>query len=295
MPNINFLSSKHYTNAATTNYGDCVLIDINGKLVIYDCGSIEHANEVIKYMKTNNYEKAILILSHQDADHFIGVPHLIKNNKISHLYTLLLLKHKDKLLELIGDNRKTRESVTKNITEIYNNIYSLSNNKNVILCDTLTSINTLITPHVKILGPDINYTLEAVAKALDSREGDTINNETIINAVSTQVSVTFNNTKVLLCGDSCFDAIEEVIKDHNHIQLPHHGKEQQALKIWATNYGKNDIIYYVSDNTGSTVGGSDKIYKKPGYKMKNTRDGQILCSLLLSSSASIAGNLGGDE
>lgn len=295
MPNIKFLSSKNYTNSTIKNYGDCILIDINGHLVIYDCGSIEHAEEVIKYMESNNYNKAMLILSHQDADHFAGVPHLIENDKISSLYTLLLLKHKDKLLELIGDNRKTRESVTKNITETYDKIYSLSNNKNVTLCDILDNIDTKITPYVKILGPDVDYTLEAVAKALDSREGDMINNETIVNAVSTQVSVTINNTKFLLCGDSCFDAIENSVKNHNHIQLPHHGKEEQALKIWDINFGKNDKTYYVSDNTGNTNGGSDKIYKKPGYKMKNTRDGQILCSLLLASSTAIAGNLGGDE
>ena len=84
------LSAKHYENAETTNYGDCILINTGTELYIYDCGSSKHAEEVIQYMDKNGYEKATLILSHNDSDHFDGIPTLIANDRISSIRTTLL-------------------------------------------------------------------------------------------------------------------------------------------------------------------------------------------------------------
>ena len=44
------LSAKHYENAETTNYGDCILINTGTELYIYDCGSSKHAEEVIQLL-----------------------------------------------------------------------------------------------------------------------------------------------------------------------------------------------------------------------------------------------------
>ena len=109
------LSAKHYENAETTNYGDCILINTGTELYIYDCGSSKHAEEVIQYMDKNGYEKATLILSHNDSDHFDGIPTLIANDRISSIRTTLLLKYVDEILERIDDKRRNRDTVKQEI------------------------------------------------------------------------------------------------------------------------------------------------------------------------------------
>ena len=59
--------------------------------MIFDCGCEEHAMCVVEYMEANSYEKAKLVLSHNDADHFDGIPYLIEQGVLSEVYTLLLL------------------------------------------------------------------------------------------------------------------------------------------------------------------------------------------------------------
>ena len=120
--------------------------------------------------------------------------------------------------------------------------------------------------------------MEAVAKRIDSRESDDIDKETIVNAVSTQLSVNFGDTKkLLLTGDSSFEALKDNLKDHSAIQLPHHGKLVQAEEIFDVN--DNYTVYFVSDNTGDTNGGSDKLVEKykRGHVIYNTRNGDQIC------------------
>lgn len=264
-----FLSAKDYKDPKKNN-GDCILVDTGSELVIYDCGCEEHAQRVIEYMAENGYTKAKLVLSHNDADHFNGIPYLIENKALSEVYTLLLLKYKDELLDRIHDKRRTRESITQSITEIYDNIYSLSGK--VVLKDIFT--DTWVTDGVSIVGPDKDYALDAVAKRIDSRESDAIDKETIVNAVSTQLSVKFGNgEKLLLTGDSSFAAIKDSLQGHSAVQLPHHGKLEQAEQIFEEM--DNSTSYYVSDNTGDTNGGSEKLRAKHprGHVIYYTIDG----------------------
>ena len=191
------------------------------------------------------------------------------------MYTLLLLKYKDELLDLVNDKRRTRESIGKSIEEIYNNIYSLSGK--VVLRDIFT--DTCVAADVSIPGPDKDYALSAVAKNIDSRQSDDIDKETIVNAVSTQLSVHVSEAKdLLLTGDSSFKAIEENIKTHSAIQLPHHGKLVQAEEIFDAK--DNNTIYYVSDNTGDSNGGSDDLMDNypRGHVIYNTRHGDQVCT-----------------
>lgn len=277
---ITFLSAKGY-NDPDKNNGDCILVDNGEELVVFDCGCEEHAKRVINYMNQHSYKKAKLVLSHNDSDHFDGIPYLIENEALSEVYTLLLLKYKEDLLKKINDKRRSKESITERIKEIYDNIYSLS--KQVTLKDIFT--DTAVATGISIPGPDKEYALDAVAKRIDSRESDDIDKETIVNAVSTQLSITLDtNKKLLLTGDSSFAAIEDAIKSHSVIQLPHHGKLSQAEEIFAKK--DNSTIYYVSDNTGNTKGGSDDLRKKyaKGRVIYNTLDGDQDCN---SSTASI--------
>lgn len=232
-------------------------------------------------MKDNGYRTAKIVLSHNDSDHFDGIPYLIDQGLITDVYTLLLLKYKDELLDLVNDKRRTRESIAKSIEKIYDNIYSLSGK--VTLRDIFT--DTHVAANVLIPGPDKEYALNAVAKNIDSRESDNIDKETIVNAVSTQLSIHVSWGKdFLLTGDSSFKAIEENIETHSIIQLPHHGKLEQAEYIFSVK--DNNTIYYVSDNTGNSNGGSDDLMKKHprGYVIHNTRSGDQVCT---ASSANI--------
>ena len=269
-----FLSAKNYSDPSKNN-GDCILIDNGEELVVYDCGCEEHAKRVIDYMRLHSYQQAKIVLSHNDSDHFDGIPYLIEHGAVSAVYTLLLLKYKDELLDRIGDHRMSRDSIAKRIEEIYDNIYSLGGK--VELKDMFT--DTDVASSITILGPDKEYALEAVAKRIDGRESDNIDNETVVNAVSTQVSVEYGGKKLLLTGDSSFDAIEDAVKAHNVIQLPHHGKLLQAEKIFGVK--DNSTIYYVSDNTGTSNGGSDDLRTthRRGHVIYNTRDGDQECKL----------------
>lgn len=269
--NVIFLSSQGYKDSGE-NKGDCILIDTNSELVIYDCGCEEHANRVIDYMDKHHYSKAKLVLSHNDSDHFDGIPHLIETGKISDVYTLLLLKYKDDLLEKINDKRITRDSLTRRISEIFANIYSLSGK--VVLKNIFS--DTFICNGISIIGPDKEYALDAVAKRIDNRQGDTIDKETIVNAVSTQVKVIVGTKNLLLCGDSSYEAIKNKLSDFSLIQLPHHGKKEQADRIFEQK-GSVGITYYVSDNTGNSNGGSDDLPVQ-GYNIKNTLKGDQECS-----------------
>lgn len=274
---VTFLSAQSYEDPSKNN-GDCIIVDTGSELVIYDCGCEEHAKRAIAYMDDNGYSEVKLVLSHNDSDHFDGIPYLIEQGVVSEVYTLLLLKYKDELLDKINDKRRTRDSIAKSIEDIYSNIYSLSGK--VDLKDIFTDKD--VASGVSILGPGKEYSLDAVAKRIDSRESDDIDKETIVNAVSTQVSVDFgSNKKLLLTGDSSFEAIKDVIKSHSAIQLPHHGKLEQAEDIFAEK--DNNTIYFVSDNTGNSNGGSDKLRKAHprGYAIYNTISGDQPCNAAL--------------
>ena len=271
---VTFLSANTYDDPSKNN-GDCILVDNGIELVIFDCGCEEHAMRVVEYMEANSYEKAKLVLSHNDADHFDGIPYLIEQGVLSEVYTLLLLKYKDELLDRINDKRRTRDSIAKSIEEIYSNIYSLSGE--VTLKDIFT--DTKVATGITIPGPNKEYSLDAVAKRIDGRESDDIDKETIVNAVSTQLSVDFGSgKKLLLTGDSSFKSIESTVKSHSAIQLPHHGKLVQAEEIFAVK--DNTTIYYVSDNTGDSNGGSDKLREKypRGRVIRNTINGDQTCT-----------------
>lgn len=265
---VKFLSAKYYSDPSKNN-GDCILIDTGSELVVYDCGCEEHAQRVLNYMQQHGYQQVKVVLSHNDADHFDGIPYLIERGAVSAVYTLLLLKYKDELLNRIGDGRLTRDSIARRIEEIYANIYSLSGS--VTLKDMFE--DTYVASGVTIFGPDKDYALDAVAKRIDGRESDNIDKETIVNAVSTQLSVAYGGNKLLLTGDSSFPAIENAVRTHNAIQLPHHGKLDQAEEIF--NAKNNSTIYYVSDNTGDSNGGSDDLRKQHprGHVIYNTLDG----------------------
>ena len=86
------LSAKEYKEKGK-NYGDCIIIDDNDTCIIYDCGSEEHAERVLKYLDEKGIEKFDIVLSHNDEDHYNGIPTLLESGRVGKVYTLLVLKY----------------------------------------------------------------------------------------------------------------------------------------------------------------------------------------------------------
>ena len=270
MKEILVLSSKSYENADTVNYGDCTLINTGSELIIYDCGHERHAEEVIKYMQKNGFQKAKLILSHNDSDHFNGIPKLLEEDKLSVIRTTLLLKYKDEILNTIDDDRKTKASVAEQILTLYNNIAELSGKP----IEDIYEHPEDLCPEVSIVGPDFDYMIDTVAKRLDGREGNTQDGETAVNATSIQVKVKYGTHNILLCGDCSFASIEDKVRDYDVVQLPHHGKSKQADAIFEKKSDQISSVYFVSDNTGNSNGGSDNL-DTTGHRVYNTKNGNV--------------------
>ena len=267
---IKVLSSQQCEDKNVNN-GDCFILDNGSELVLYDCGCEDYANYVIDYMKENGYEKVKIMLSHNDDDHFNGIPVLIEDGKVSEVTTVLLLRYVYDLLERIDDGRKNRDSIKRQITDMYDNIEQLSGNN---LKDAF--IHTKIADGIEISGPGKDYILDAAAKGLDTTEGDTIDGETITNATSIHAKVKLGNKYILLTGDSSFESImKEKLDDFEIIQLAHNGKKEIAEKVFEELDDKPDETYIISDNTGTSNGGSDKLDTK-GYKVMNTKDDGML-------------------
>ena len=111
---------------------------------------------------------------------------------------------------------------------------------------------------------------------MDTTESDHIDGETITNATSIHLSVKMLDKKVLLTGDSTFESVmQEEIKDFKVIQLPHHGKKDTGEAIMEELKNATDEVYIVSDNTGTSRGGSDDLETK-GYDVRNTKNSGML-------------------
>ena len=269
---IKLLSSKNYSGDIQ-DYGDCILVDSGTTLVVYDCGSEAHAKRVQEYMKKRGYTMAMVVLSHDDDDHMKGIPYLLENGLVEYLYAPLFLKHLDELLDRL-DSRHKREPLKEQILAYFSNIADLAEqcrDCKVELRDTLEA--STVAEGISVVGPTKEYVLDAVAKAINACESDSINKETISNAISTQMSCRQGKTKVLLCGDGSFEAIKDAVAEHDVIQLPHHGKLVTAQSIFDAKKGENGTVYLVSDNKGTATGGSGDLPK--GYNIKNTRDGDV--------------------
>ena len=286
---IKVLSSKNYA-VPTQNHGDCIIFIDGETAIIFDCGSEDHAKRAIDILNKNHIDKATVVLSHNDDDHFKGIPFLIDNGRVDKLFTILLLKYKDDILKEIDDGRRKPEPLANDIIEMYDNIASLSGK--VKLRDVYED-EAEFPPQMQRVGPSFEYMIETVAKGLDSRESDKQDKETITNAASVQIQLTQSSKKILLTGDCAPAAISKDV-DLNHfdyIQLPHHGKPATAEEIFERSGKNNEIVYIVSDNTGNSNGGSDGLITK-GYRVQNTKNGDINITLSGITTSYITTSLG---
>ncbi len=269
---VKVLSSKNYSTP-THNHGDCIVFIDGITAIIFDCGSEDHAKRAIALLDDHGIEKATVVLSHNDDDHFKGIPYLIEEKRVDKLFTILLLKYKDRILDEIDDGRRNRDSIARRITELYDNIASLSGK--VTLRDVYEQ-ESEFPSQMKRVGPALEYMIQAAAKGLDTREGDKLDDETFTNAASVQIQLTHSSKKILLTGDCAPAAISKDVdlNKFDYIQLPHHGKPSLAEEIFQRASKNNNIVFLVSDNTGNSNGGSDDL-KTTGHKVKNTKQNDI--------------------
>lgn len=284
-----YVLSSQQCEDSSKNNGDCFVIDNSKEIVIYDCGCEKYADWVMDYMKEHNYSKAKVVLSHNDDDHFKGIPVLVDNEKTSEITTVLLLKYLDDILDIIDDGRKNRESLKRQIKDTYDNIEQLSGHN---LQDAFEHVE--IAEGIKISGPGKDYILNAAAKGLDTTEGDTIDSSTITNATSIHLEISAENKKVLLTGDSSFESVmKENLEEFKVIQLPHHGNADIGERIFEETKDDLEKQYIISDNTGNSNGGSDKLDTK-GYRVMNTKEKGMLTldENQISQNRKNIGNLG---
>lgn len=283
---VKVLSSKGYEEN-NKNYGDCIIIYNSTDAVIYDCGSEKHAIRIKELLERENITNVYVILSHNDGDHFQGIQWLRENIEIKGIYTILLLKYVDDIYKKINDKRRSKDAIKEQILELYDNIAKLSGEKLRDIYEESIEVND-----VDIVGPSKEYMIESVAKQLDGREGNQIDSETIFNAISVQTAVEVDSKKILLTGDASYSSIEGKIEEYNIIQLPHHGKENQAGKIFDRLAEKTtEVTYIVSDNTGDTNGGSDNLDEKGKVVYNTKRYGDIQINDIISKNRS-AGTYG---
>ena len=257
---------SHYNGDMDTRFGDCILLYDSTFLVVYDCGHIQHASEVEKFLRKNTLiSQVYIVISHNDSDHTDGVESLMEylhsNGYDVTVYSSLYLKSARKVLELLDDGRRTLPATKQHILETFDNI------KNIIekahgygFSIKNATVGTKVLSG-SIVGPTEDEFAAVVAQAIESDNVTKIDGETVMNAASVQLKYKLDNAEtILLCGDAS-PAYLHYLDNYDLIQLPHHGKLDNAVEIFDVLKDSYSKTYLISDNTGSgaTSGGSDKL------------------------------------
>jgi len=284
---------SHYGNDVKTRYGDCILLYDTFTLVVYDCGHTRHTQEIESFLETRaDISQVHIVVSHNDSDHTNGVvdlldylyrKHSTRNYQVT-VYSSLYLKHADKVLALLDDDRRTSEATKQRILETFDKIAEIvetAQGYSFSIVDTTT--NTSVAS-CWIVGPTENEFVEVVAQAIEDDSVTDIEGETVMNAASVQLKCKLDSAEtILLCGDAT-PAFLHRLGIYDIIQLPHHGKLESAQEIFEEIGKTSDPYiktYLVSDNTGSGAnsGGSDDLIRymreEKYTPALNTKNGEV--------------------
>jgi hypothetical protein len=241
-------------------------------LVIYDCGHVGHAEYVENFLQVNSSISSVyIVVSHNDGDHTDGVPHLLcwLQGKSQYadsvgIYTHQYLKHLDEILEKIDDGRRNRESLKASLLSEFDNIATIIETAKTVGIPAYEALYGTSVGNCVIAGPTIDEFTDVAAKAVDSREDDSIGEgderETVMNAASVQLKCILDNDKEIILSGDASPAYLHNLDSYDIIQLPHHGQLSDAESIIET-LGGNAYAkeYLISDNTGNTNAGSDNL------------------------------------
>ena len=279
---------SHYDEDTDTRFGDCILLYDSSILIVYDCGHERHAEEVENFLQKNRLIKQVhIVVSHNDSDNTDGVislmDYLYTKGYTVTLYTSLYLKSTKKVMDILDDGRRTPKATRERILKIFDKICEIVLKAEEYEFEVKNAIvNTAVSVAV-VVGPKEEEFAGVIAAAIDSENaGAKIDGETVMNAASVQLKVKLDNAQcILLCGDATPEYMYN-LNSYDIIQLPHHGKLDNAEKIFEKlgDY-QYEKLYLVSDNTGSgaTSGGSDKLEEYMAEEnfapAKNTKNGVV--------------------
>ncbi len=277
---------SHYDDDKGIRYGDCILLYDNTSLIVYDCGHTRHAQEVENFLEDNSLiSQVYIVVSHNDSDHTNGVIELLEylynEQYMVTVYSSLYLKNARKVLDVLDDDRRTLPATKKHILEKFDNIKEIvekAQEYGFTVKDA--SVNAKVATGT-IAGPNEDEFVEVVAQAIEDDSVTKIEGETVMNAASVQLKCELDGAQtILLCGDASPSYLHN-LDSYEIIQLPHHGKLDDAQRIFEELKDSYSKTYLVSDNTGfgATSGGSDKLveYMQEEYYTPalNTRNGVI--------------------
>lgn len=281
---------SHYGNDVNTRYGDCILLYDTFTLVVYDCGHTRHTQEIESFLEARAAISQVhIVVSHNDSDHTNGVVDLLdylyrkrstRNYQVT-VYSSLYLKHADKVLALLDDDRRTSEATKQRILETFDKIAEIVETAQDYSFSIVDATTNTSVASCWIVGPTENEFVEVVAQAIEDDSVTDIEGETVMNAASVQLKCKLDSADmVLLCGDAT-PAYLHRLNSYQIIQLPHHGKLDSAKEIFEKILDPRAKAYLVSDNTGSGAnsGGSDDLIRymreekfKPAL---NTKNGEV--------------------
>lgn len=265
---MNLKALSHYDGDLDTRFGDCILLFDNNSIIIYDCGHARHAQEVKSFLKSRSTISQVhIVISHNDSDHTDGVVELLdylyNEQYIVTLYSSLYLKSVRKVIDILDDDRRTLAATKEHILETFDKIKDIvekAQEYGFTIKDA--TVNTKVSV-ATITGPTEDEFVEVVAQAIEDGNVTKIEGETVMNAASVQLKCELDNSQmILLCGDASPSYLHN-LDNYQVIQLPHHGKIEDAQRIFEAITDDYSKTYLVSDNTGSgaTSGGSDKLTK----------------------------------
>ena len=257
---------SHYDGDTDTRFGDCILLYDATTLIVYDCGHERHAEEVAEFLKNNkSISEVHIVISHNDEDHTKGVITLFDSLYDEELdvtvYSSLYLKSAKKVLEILDDDRRTLKGTKEHILETFDHIKEIiekAQEYNFTIKDAAADMKVATG---SIVGPKENEFVDVVAQAVKDDKITKYEGETVMNAASVQLKCKLDDGQsVLLCGDAT-PAFLHSLDGYGIIQLPHHGKLDNAKQIFEKLKDSCSKIYLISDNTGSgaTSGGSDEL------------------------------------
>ncbi|MFX3643317.1 MAG: ComEC/Rec2 family competence protein [Candidatus Pristimantibacillus sp.] len=175
--------------------GTSVLIEKNGKYLLYDTGDNDKEELMVRTLKEHNIKKIdVVIGSHPHADHIGGLDAVIDNFDVKKLY-----------MPKVTTNTKTFESV-------------LLSAKKKGLKITSAKAGTTID-----FGKDISVDVVAPIK---SKYDD-------LNDYSVVVKLTYKNQSVLLTGDASYESEMDMVKSGEDLRAallltPHHGSSSSS-------------------------------------------------------------------
>jgi len=178
--------------------GDAILIRVAGQTVLVDTGDIEHREQMVAYIKKEGITTIDkVIITHPHADHLGGMPGILDNFKVGHIY----------------DSGKT------STTALYRQYLSAVNKKNIPF--------TVATPGSEIIiGDNIKLKIFAPDKSLLA--------ETEMNNSSIVAKLIYNKFSMLLTGDAEKESEALMLKSYagelksNVLKAGHHGSNTSS-------------------------------------------------------------------